>query len=62
MIVEMTSVYIPLQPKIVVPKAGSCKHSQKHQIATRNQAQQSKLNKNKIDKRDLHYAKKHSSK
>ena len=41
---------IPLEPKIMVPKAGSCKHSQKHQIATRNQAQQSKLNKIKIDK------------
>lgn len=42
----------------MVPKAGGCKHSQKHQIAARNQAQQSKLNKIKIDKRGiLHYAK-----
>ena len=49
---------IPLEHKIMVPKAGGCKHSQKHQIAARNQAQQSKLNKIKIDKRGiLHYAK-----
>lgn len=41
---------ISLEHKIMVPKAGGCKHSQKHQIAARNQAQQSKLNKIKIDK------------